>query len=84
MPGSIDVRKNLRNRCGWQHDKTPAASTHEFGGFFALQWRHESVDALAKVPNQTRLGKIDRAKFHFGFQIGAAVIGKSVTREKSG
>ena len=52
-------------------------------GFFAFQWRHESMDAIAKIPNQTRLGEINRTEFHFRFQIRPAVAGKIVAWKKS-
>src|SRR5437762_13366718 len=81
-PGWIDIRKNLRQRCCWQHNKTRAFSTHEFAGLFAFQWSHESVDAVAKVPNQARLRKINGAEFHFGFQVRPAVMGKVVAGKK--
>src|SRR2546423_3760112 len=82
-PGCIDVRKNLRYRCCWQHNKTGSIATHEFTGIFAFQRRHESTDLITKIPNQTRFGKLDGAEFHFGFQAKPAVTRKIIAWKKS-
>src|SRR5438477_8065299 len=45
-PGWVDIRKNLRYRSCWQHNKMRSAATHEFAGILAFYRRHESTDLV--------------------------------------
>ena len=52
-------------RCGrWQNDKTWIGCVHELSSVALFQRREKTLNAGAKIPDQTRLLELDRSKLH--------------------
>ena len=65
--------------CGWvceefardrrrQNDKTWIGCAHELGSAALFQWREKTLNAGAKIPDQTWLLEFDRSKLHLRLQ----------------
>ena len=58
------VRKKFARKGRRQDDKTWIGCAHEFSSTTLVQRREKTLDAGAKIPDQTRLLELDRSKLH--------------------
>src|SRR5438552_17234247 len=63
------VREECSRQRSWYDHETWPCLRHEVRSAAVVQWREKSVHAAAKIPNQTRLVKADRAEFHIRSQV---------------
>src|SRR6267143_1374390 len=82
-PGRFRIREKGSSRFAWQYDEPCPGFSHVVGGVLRSQCRHEIANSISKVPDHARFVVIDRAEFHFGFEIAAAFVRECVTRNES-
>src|SRR5438552_18843139 len=77
------VREECSRQRSWYDHETCSCVRHEFRSAAVVQWREKSVHAAAKIPNQTRLVKADRAEFHPWSQVIAGFPAKLIRGKES-
>src|ERR1700720_2873217 len=71
FPAGRRIRKRLGGERCRQNHKARSSFLHEFGRVLRIQRCHPTMNTRSKIPNQTRLLKIDGTEFHFRTQIAA-------------
>src|SRR6476660_1276430 len=67
LPASGRVREKFARYGRRQNDKTWIGCAHELGSAALVQWREKTLNARAKIPDQTWLLEFHRGKFILGF-----------------
>ena len=58
------IREKFARYGRWQNDKTWIGCVHELSSATLFQRREKTLNAGAKIPDQTRLLELDRSKSH--------------------
>ena len=63
-PGCRWIREKFARFGRWQNDKTGIGFAHELSSAALFQRREKTLNAGAKIPDQTRLLELGRSKLH--------------------
>jgi len=58
------IREKFARDGRWQNDKTWIGCVHELSSAALFQRREKTLNAGARIPDQTRLLELDRSKLH--------------------